>query len=113
MHTKKGVITSMFNKFMTKAPDSWSDRCSGDGYKRYVDENGDRRYEDNNIKLEDMPYRPCAKCGEYPNKDGDDACLGHLGNVMNACCGHGNQKGYVQFDNGIIIRGYFEIEHWK
>ena len=103
----------MKNEFKIDVPDTWLDRCSGDGYKRYVDENGDRRYKDNNVKLEDMPFRPCAKCREYPNENGDDACLGHLGNVMNACCGHGLNKGYIQFDCGIIIRGYFEIEHWK
>lgn len=28
---------------------------------------------------------------------------------MNACCGHGNRMGYIQFDNGYIIRGFFEI----
>ena len=43
-------------------------------------------------------------------KEGHDFCLGTLGNVMNACCGHGKNKGYIQFDNGITIRGYFEIE---
>ena len=94
-------------------PESWKDRCSGDGHERYVDDNGDRRYKDNNIIIDDMSYRPCAKCGEYPTKDGDDYCLQHLGNVVNACCGHGNKKGYVQFDNGITIRGYFEIEREK
>ena len=107
-----GVI-KLDDKFMTKVPESWRDRCSNNGYKRYIDENGDRRYEDNNKLVGDMPFRPCAKCGQYPNNNGDDACLGHLGNVMNACCGHGLNKGYVQFDNGIIIRGYFEIDHWK
>ena len=29
---------------------------------------------------------------------------------MNACCGHGNREGYIQFDNGITIRGYFRVE---
>ena len=55
-------------------------------------------------------YRPCAKCGEYPNERGDDHCIANLGNVINACCGHGRNKGYIQFDNGITIRGHFEIE---
>lgn len=94
-------------------PEAWLDRCSGDGYKRYRDEEGNSRYCDNNEIVGESPYRPCAKCGHYPTEEGDDYCLQHLGNVMNACCGHGTNKGYIQFDNGIRISGYFEIEHWK
>lgn len=97
----------------SEVPDSWKDRCSGDGYKRYTDENGIRRYVDNNEPVGGDIYRPCAKCGQYPIGDGEDYCLHHLGNVINACCGHGNSKGYIQFDNGITIRGYFEIEYKK
>ena len=96
-----------------EVPESWLDRCSGDGYEKYTDENGDKRYKDNGMKLDDSPYRPCAKCGHYPINDGEDYCLHHLGKVINACCGHGNKKGYIQFDNGITIRGYFEIEYDK
>lgn len=54
----------------------------------------------------------CEKCGMSPNEYGQDYCIANLGNVMNACCGHGN-KGYIQFDNGIIITGNFEIERFK
>lgn len=96
--------------YMTDVPDSWRSRCSGDGYERYTDCNGERRYVDNDILVGDMPFRPCAKCGHYPNGDGDDYCIQNLGKVLNACCGHGNHKGYIQFDNGITIRGFFEIE---
>lgn len=91
------------------AHESWSDRCSGDGYKRIIDKNGDRVFEDNGVSV-GIGYRPCVKCGKYPNENGDDACLGHLGNVVNACCGHGVNEGYIQFDNGITIRGKFTIE---
>ena len=98
------------SSFREEIPDSWTNRCSGDGYTRYRDESNLLRYTDNNEKVDDMPFRPCAKCGNYPTDDGDDFCLQHLGNVMNACCGHGNKKGYIQFANGITIRGYFEIE---
>lgn len=100
----------MNNEFKTDVPDSWLDRCSGNGYERYTDENGKRRYQDNDELVGNMPFRPCAKCGQYPTNDGDDFCLQHLGTVMNACCGHGNCKGYIQFSNGITIRGYFEVE---
>lgn len=106
------------NELVTELPDemvpeSWKSRCSGDGHKRYIDKNGDRRYFDNDKPIGEMGLRPCAKCGHYPTEDGDDYCLQHLGNVMNACCGHGDIKGYIQFDNGITIRGYFEIEKDK
>lgn len=99
------------NEYKTDVPDSWNGRCSGDGYKRYTDNDGIRRYVDNNVEVSKMPYRPCAKCGKFPNKDGDDYCIQNLGKVMNACCGHGDVRGYIQFDNGITIRGYFEIEN--
>lgn len=52
----------------------------------------------------------CKKCGEQPNKYGQDACIAELGLVMNACCGHGGE-GYIQFDSGITIRGNFKIEY--
>ncbi len=94
------------------APETWDDRCSGDGYERIVNENGERVFADNGISV-GIGYRPCAKCNEYPTKEGHDACLGTLGNVMNACCGHGRNKGYIQFDNGIRISGYFEVERFK
>ena len=93
-----------------EVPEGWYDRCSGNGHKRYTDENGNRRYVDNNLKTSDMPFRPCARCGQYPNENGDDHCIQNLGKVVNACCGHGTHKGYVMFDDGTIIRGFFEIE---
>lgn len=93
-------------------PESWRDRCSGDGYDTIINDEGDRVYADNGMPV-DVGYRPCAKCGEYPINDGEDYCLQHLGNVMNACCGHGNKKGYIQFDNGIIIEGYFEVHRFN
>lgn len=106
------------NKMETKSeefviqeiPDSWKDRCSGDGHKKYTDSSGIRRYTNNNEPVSNSSYRPCAKCNKFPTEDGDDYCIANLGRVMNACCGHGLNKGYIQFDNGITIRGYFEIE---
>jgi hypothetical protein len=91
------------------APEAWFDRCSGDGHNRYHDENVGVRYSDTNEVVKG--FRPCSKCGHYPNEQGDDWCLGHLGNVLNACCGHGVHKGYIQFDSGVTIRGYFEVEY--
>jgi len=48
------------------------------------------------IKIE----RPCIRCGKMPTKEGHDACLGTLPGVKNACCGHGVEQGYLEFDNG-------------
>ncbi len=41
----------------------------------------------------------CIDCGKLPTKEGHDGCIGTLPHkdVMNACCGHGNDKqAYVQ-----------------
>ena len=106
----KWVYSDTKEVISERTPDSWADRCSGDGHKRYVDENGDRRYRDNNEGLEDSIMRPCANCGHYPSIDGDDFCIQRLGSVVNACCGHGSGEGYIMFDNGITIRGHFRVE---
>lgn len=92
------------------APEGWFDRCSGDGYETCVLEDGDRIFKDSGVSV-DIGFRPCAICKKYPNENGDDACIASLGLVINACCGHGKNKGYIQFDNGITIRGNFEIEY--
>jgi hypothetical protein len=31
-----------------------------------------------------------------PTKEGYDACLGYLKNVIHACCGHGVQERYIK-----------------
>ncbi len=32
--------------------------------------------------------------------------------VRSACCGHGVQRGFIAFKNGVVVRGMFdEIEH--
>lgn len=40
--------------------------------------------------------RSCRRCKKLPTKEGYDACLGRLKGVKNACCGHGQEKGYIQ-----------------
>ena len=49
----------------------------------------------------------CEKCGLPPRADEHDACLGELDPsiVMNACCGHGQRKPYVQFWTRECVRG--------
>ncbi len=49
----------------------------------------------------------CATCGNENTIEGHDACLGNLPGVANACCGHGKtSEAYIQFQNGITIRGF-------
>jgi len=48
--------------------------------------------------------RPCAACGLKRLRTGEDPCLGHLPGVLNACCGHGVEPGYIQFENFRVLR---------
>ncbi|PKM67102.1 MAG: hypothetical protein CVU95_08440 [Firmicutes bacterium HGW-Firmicutes-2] len=58
--------------------------------------------------------RPCKNCGKKSTKEGHDSCLGKMSGVINACCGHGNEKeAYIQFVDGKIIRGKDAIEIQK
>lgn len=58
----------------------------------------------------EFPTRPCTRCGKYPTPEGHDSCLGDLPGVEFACCGHGVEKAYISFKNGITIRGNFEVD---
>lgn len=53
--------------------------------------------------------RPCKRCGKIFERGEVDPCLGELPGVTNACCGHG-KKGYIAFENGVVIRGKFKVE---
>lgn len=65
----------------------------------------------------------CAHCGKLPildNTEGNehevyDGCLGKLtGDVMNACCGHGDTSlAYIQKWDGSCIRGDEAIVKFK
>lgn len=46
----------------------------------------------------------CASDGWNPDK-----CLGRLPGVSSACCGHGKDLGYITFENGIMVQGFFII----
>lgn len=51
-------------------------------------------------------YRDCGFCGKADTPEGHDGCLGTLSGVMNACCGHGEDRSaYVQFSDGSRIAG--------
>lgn len=61
-----------------------------------------------------MQYRVgwlCPHCKQRRGKDYIDPCLGKLPGVRSACCGHGGRgnghdsyDGYVEFENGTVIR---------
>lgn len=45
--------------------------------------------------------RPCGKCGQEDTPEGHDACLGTIPNVVNACCGHGDDSiAYIDYQDG-------------
>ena len=52
-------------------------------------------------------YGICVKCNKGPTKEGHDGCLGTLkGDIMNACCGHGNDdQAYIQYWNDERLAG--------
>jgi hypothetical protein len=50
--------------------------------------------------------RSCGYCCAPNIPEGHDACLGTLKGIMNACCGHGQERdAYVQFLDGFAIHG--------
>ena len=64
-------------------------------------------------ELTEIFEKPCKRCKKPPTKEGHDACLGTLPGVKYACCGHGEQPGYIMFTNGVVIRGDFKVERHK
>lgn len=51
--------------------------------------------------------RPCTICGAQMALGTEDACLGRLPGVDNACCGHGHPEiAYIRFTNGVVIRDF-------
>jgi len=51
--------------------------------------------------------RPCKLCPNDKSETDYDFCLGKLGRVINACCGHGERnESYIQFENGLIVSGF-------
>ena len=66
------------------------------------------RYEDGTPINDEK--RHCVRCGNMPTQEGHDSCIANLPGVQFACCGHGAERGYIKFENGVIIRGIFEVE---
>lgn len=75
-------------------------------------------YEDNGLPIPGWggEVRPCIVCGqrEWSGEGAVDKCLGLLPGVSNACCGHGDPAySYIQFTNGLLIRGFRVVEPRK
>ena len=50
--------------------------------------------------------KSCGHCGLSNTPEGHDGCIGTLPNVINACCGHGqNSEAYIQFEDRSDVRG--------
>jgi len=45
----------------------------------------------------------CPKCKKPRAANGHDPCIANLPGVKFACCGHGRERGYIFFENGIRI----------
>jgi hypothetical protein len=62
--------------------------------------------------LDGYAKETCGHCGLKRTPEGHDGCIGTLPNIMNACCGHGeNRHAYVQFWNTECIRGEEALKH--
>lgn len=64
--------------------------------------------------LDGLAKNICGYCGVKRTHEGHDGCIGTLPNIMNACCGHGENKcAYVQFLNKACIRGDVALKYIK
>lgn len=77
------------------------------GHKMYLADDGTWRYLDTDERTHDAYLiRDCGHCHISTGPDGIDPCLKRIPNVMNACCGHGDDgEAYVQLPDGHCIRG--------
>lgn len=68
-------------------------------------------YSDTKQPVQDNVNIKCGHCDKEATKEGYDGCLGTLIGLMNACCGHGDEKkAYVQFLDDTTIHGKDAVE---
>lgn len=80
------------------------------GHDIVTDKDGVTRYCDDLSVLGPDNLRQCITCGLNPNDyNGHDPCMANLPGVRNACCGHGKDDAYVEFEDGRIIYGKFTM----
>jgi hypothetical protein len=87
---------------------AWSE---SNGHKIYFDNEDSEWHYSDDKSLFIFGDRPCTKCNHFQTDKGHDYCIRNLPGVKNACCGHGIEDGYIQFNDGRCIRGKFEIEN--
>lgn len=51
----------------------------------------------------DDPNWRCQQCKQARGPEGHDPCIAHLPGVNFACCGHGEEDGYISFIDGTAI----------
>jgi hypothetical protein len=74
-----------------------------------------RLHSTNEVVKDDNSNLLCPKCNKPPCPNGEDSCLGHLKNVIYACCGHGipNTR-YVKLDTGECFYGdNIDLDQYK
>ena len=63
-------------------------------------------YRDTGRPVSGDPERRCGRCGEPNTAEGHDPCIARLPHVINACCGHGeDREAYVMFDSRRRLSG--------
>ena len=76
------------------------------GHQIYFDGELWRYLDTDESTVDTWQDRSCGVCKEPNTKEGCDSCLGTIPNVMNACCGHGDDAlAYVQFVDQSTIQG--------
>lgn len=58
------------------------------------------------MKNKDWVDGLCVACGQCKTPEGHDPCIANLPGVLFACCGHGNGRGYIKFEDGRCL--YFQ-----
>ena len=56
------------------------------------------RYADTGEAVEEVPERPCPRCGKMSTPEGYDACIGYIEGATGACCGHGVSTPMIMWD---------------
>lgn len=53
---------------------------------------------------DDWTNEVCNNCRQRRTPEGHDPCIANLPGVLFACCGHGNEEGYIKFEDGRCLR---------
>lgn len=84
-------------------------RARAYGHDIFTDKDGTTRYCDDLSVFDKNNVRPCKRCGADPiETDGHDPCIANLPGVRNACCGHGVDDPYIEFNDGRVV-GKFQL----